>query len=199
MSPPRSAPDQSRRRQEILAVAEQVFLEKGFANATVRDIAEGAGILSGSLYHHFDSKQTMLWEILGPYLRTIIEQYEQAIAEGGGPAATLERMIDIGCRAIESHQAAIAIFQNDYAYLLQLGDLPIADLGEQVIALWESVLRAGVVQGDFRSDVDVGVTCRIILGTILSIIRWYQKDGPLSIDEVAQQVSQLQLDGVVKR
>ena len=44
------------RREELLAIAASLFAERGFKNTTVRDIADAAGILSGSLYHHFDSK-----------------------------------------------------------------------------------------------------------------------------------------------
>ncbi len=50
----------SERRDEILAIAAQLFAERGFAATTVREIADAAGILSGSLYHHFDSKASMV-------------------------------------------------------------------------------------------------------------------------------------------
>ena len=53
------------RRNELLEIATRVFAEKGIASATVRDIAQEAGILSGSLYHHFASKEEMVKEIVG--------------------------------------------------------------------------------------------------------------------------------------
>jgi AcrR family transcriptional regulator len=52
------------RREELLAIAAELFAQRGFKNTTVRDIADAAGILSGSLYHHFDSKESMVDEIL---------------------------------------------------------------------------------------------------------------------------------------
>ena len=54
----------SERRDEILAIAAQLFAERGFAATTVREIADAAGILSGSLYHHFDSKESMVDELV---------------------------------------------------------------------------------------------------------------------------------------
>ena len=45
------------RREELLQIAGALFAQRGFKNTTVRDIADAAGILSGSLYHHFDSKE----------------------------------------------------------------------------------------------------------------------------------------------
>ena len=54
------------RREEILKVAAQVFAERGIKEATVRDIGEAAGILSGSLYYHFDSKEQIVLKLLLP-------------------------------------------------------------------------------------------------------------------------------------
>ena len=62
----------STRRDEILAVAARVFAEKGIMNATVRDIGQEAGILSGSLYHHFESKDQMIEEVLRP----VVEHFD---------------------------------------------------------------------------------------------------------------------------
>ena len=53
-----------RRRDEIVALAGEMFAARGFAGTTVREIADAAGILSGSLYHHFDSKESIVDELL---------------------------------------------------------------------------------------------------------------------------------------
>ncbi len=55
------------RRDELLGIAATLFAERGFRNTTVRDIADAAGILSGSLYHHFDSKEAMVDELLDTF------------------------------------------------------------------------------------------------------------------------------------
>ena len=51
-------------QEDLLRVAEELFAERGYAATTVRDIAEAAGILSGSLYHHIDSKESIIDAIL---------------------------------------------------------------------------------------------------------------------------------------
>ena len=61
-----STPERTR-RDELLAIAAELFAERGFTNTTVRDIADAAGILSGSLYHHFDSKESMVDELLDTF------------------------------------------------------------------------------------------------------------------------------------
>ena len=54
----------------------RLFAEKGFKNTTVRDIADAAGILSGSLYHHFDSKEAMVDELLDSFQTALWEEYD---------------------------------------------------------------------------------------------------------------------------
>src|SRR5271155_6200992 len=62
---------------DIVSAAAKVFRTKGYHAATVRDIADEVGILKGSLYHHFDSKEDLLYlvvkEPIAQMFRTISE------------------------------------------------------------------------------------------------------------------------------
>ena len=69
------------RRDEILAIAALQFAERGVASTTVRDIGAAAGILSGSLYHHFESKEQILGEVQEG--RTAVGQGVQTEAQDG--------------------------------------------------------------------------------------------------------------------
>jgi TetR/AcrR family transcriptional regulator, cholesterol catabolism regulator len=83
----------STRRQEILDTATAVFAEKGIVAATVRDISERAGILSGSLYHHFASKEDMIIEILSPVVRSQIDEFDRIVAAHNDPTDVLRLVI----------------------------------------------------------------------------------------------------------
>src|ERR1700758_1301123 len=92
---------------EIVAAAAKVFRTKGYHAATVRDIADEVGILKGSLYHHFDSKEDLLYlvvkEPIAQMYRTMAE-----IAAGDRPAKEKLR------RAISAHMEA---FDRHYPHL----------------------------------------------------------------------------------
>src|SRR5205085_11101096 len=78
----------SARRAEIVAIAGELFAERGYANTTVREIADAAGILSGSLYHHFDSKESMIEALLRDFLDRIEREYVAVASRDTDPVTT---------------------------------------------------------------------------------------------------------------
>src|SRR3984885_16216830 len=86
------------RRGVILASAAELFARKGISATTVREIADAVGMLSGSLYHHFESKDAIVGEILTGYLRAIQDRYAAVLASGKSPA---ERLHDLVLTSLE--------------------------------------------------------------------------------------------------
>ena len=86
------------RREELLAITARLFAKKGFRNTTVRDIADAAGILSGSLYHHFDSKESMVDEILSTFQEELFGQYDEILASDDDARTKLERAVLVSVR-----------------------------------------------------------------------------------------------------
>src|SRR5882672_2404761 len=111
----------SQRRGELLAIAAQLFADRGLKATTVRDIADAAGILSGSLYHHFDSKESMVDEILRSFLDELFGEYEAIVAKKLPPREQFEQIITTSFHALERNHAAVAIYQNE---VRQLADQP---------------------------------------------------------------------------
>ncbi|MGS0562549.1 TetR/AcrR family transcriptional regulator [Microbacterium aurugineum] len=73
----------SERRDQIISIAARLIAKRGYSATTVRDIADEAGILSGSLYHHFSSKEAILQEILHSFMSGLLGRFEEIVAEGG--------------------------------------------------------------------------------------------------------------------
>ena len=90
----------SARRAEIVAIAGDLFATHGYANTTVREIADAAGILSGSLYHHFDSKESMVEALLRDFLERIGRQYAAVVSCGTDPLATLRALVHVAFGAL---------------------------------------------------------------------------------------------------
>jgi AcrR family transcriptional regulator len=187
------------RRSELLSIAAGLFAERGFKNTTVRDIADAAGILSGSLYHHFDSKESMVDEILSTFQEELFGQYDEILASDADPRTKLERAVRVSFDAIDQHHSEVAIFQNDAAYLSTLDGFGYLDERHaQSREVWMSLLREGKEAGVLRADLDLDLVYRFIRDTVWVAVNWYRPGGSLSAATVADQYVTILLEGIAR-
>ena len=190
----------SGRRQELLALAARMFAERGYGQTTVRDIADAAGILSGSLYHHFDSKESMVDEILRSFLDELFTRYREIVDAGLGPKQTLKALVVASFEAIDTRHAEVAIYQNETKHLAGLPRFSyVDDRSVEFRKLWTVLLEDGIRAGVFRADLDVDLAYRFIRDTVWVAVRWYRPDGELSADTVAEEYLTILLDGIATR
>lgn len=189
-------PRRSDRRESILATASELFAANGIGPTTVREIGGATGLLSGSLYHHFDSKEAMAREIVGRFLTDIIERQEAAVAANPDPRARFEALIRASFESIAADHNAAVIYQNDFAYLRELDDFGEFDeLTGRFQTIWTATIAEGVESGVFRGDVDERLFYRLARDAVWFSVRWYRPDGELSIDDAVAGATTIFLDG----
>src|SRR5258708_11824549 len=88
---------------DIVSAAAKVFRTKGYHAATVRDIADEVGILKGSLYHHFDSKEELLYLVVKEPIAQMFRTIAEIAAAEGGAAEKLRRAISAHLEAFDRH------------------------------------------------------------------------------------------------
>jgi AcrR family transcriptional regulator len=187
----------SERRDEILAVAAEIFARKGYVNATVREIADASGILAGSLYHHFDSKEAMVDEILSTFLARLVGEYDAVIAAGDDPETTLRHLVHTLFRGLTENRAAITLSHNDSYYLQQIPRFAyLQETGVRVEQLWVGVLRRGIDDGVFRADTDPVLVWVFIKGAAWAAVQYLSEGGPTASDTIADTYLEVLLDGV---
>ncbi|MFI9306297.1 TetR/AcrR family transcriptional regulator [Streptomyces triculaminicus] len=188
------------RRGELLATAAEVFAAQGYTATTVRRIADAAGLLAGSLYYHFDSKESMLDEILSTFLDELWAGYDAVLAARLGPRETLEALVTESFREIDRHRAAVAIYQREAKDLVgrpRFGYL--AESQRKFERAWLGTLERGVADGTFRADLDVRLAYRFVRDTVWVAASWYRPGGAHSPEEIARQYLSMVLDGIAVR
>ncbi|MGW7526372.1 TetR/AcrR family transcriptional regulator [Streptomyces sp. NPDC054783] len=188
------------RRGELLGIAAEVFAEHGYNATTVRRIADHAGMLAGSLYYHFDSKESMLEEILRTFLDELWDGYDTVLASGLGPRETLQALVTESFREIDRHRAAVAIYQKESRQLV--AQERFAFLAESQVRFekaWLGTLERGVAEHVFRADLDVRLTYRFVRDTVWVAASWYRPGGGYSPEEIARQYLSMVLDGIAVR
>lgn len=181
----------------LLAVAVEVFTERGYDGTSFQHLSQASGLSKSSIYHHIESKEQLLR--LG--LERALEPLMASTTEEG---ATVGRAIDRLTYLVERD---IEILADRLPYVTLL----LAVHGNTETERWALEQRrafdkfvAGVVQeaideGDVRSDLDAPTTARLIFGTINSLTEWYRPGKGQPPEELAEQVCSLLLDGIRAR
>ncbi|MGW1375980.1 TetR/AcrR family transcriptional regulator [Streptomyces sp. NPDC002446] len=189
------------RRRELLAAAAEVFAVQGYSATTVRQIADAVGMLAGSLYYHFDSKESMLDEILSTFLDELWDGYDAVLGARLGPRETLEALVTESFREIDRHRAAVAIYQKEARHLAaqqpRFGYLAAAQ--RKFEQAWLGTLERGVAAGVFRADLDIRLTYRFVRDTVWVAASWYRPGARHGPEEIARQYLSTVLDGIALR
>jgi AcrR family transcriptional regulator len=187
----------SERREHLVKLAAELFAEKGYQATTVRNIADEAGILSGSLYHHFDSKESIVDEILTSFFDELAAANQAALARGGGPREVLSELVRICFGTLVPHRAAIMVLQNDWNYLKRFDRFEYLTKAEaDTERMWVDQIKRGQESGLFREDIDPKLTYRMIRDTIWVTVRWFHPEGRLDADGLADHYIKVLFDGI---
>ena len=180
----------------MVRLAGELFAQKGFRATTVREIAEAAGILSGSLYHHFDSKESIGDEILSSFINDVLADYRAAVASAGSPRDVLEQIVRSTSRTLARHRAALAMLQNDWSHFAAQPRFSyLRKAVSEIERTWVTQLERGQESGMFRADLDPRLTYRL-LRDVLWIPSQWRVAGGYSTDQVAAGLLQLLFHGI---
>jgi AcrR family transcriptional regulator len=184
----------------VAQIAAGLFAQKGFRATTVREIADAAGILSGSLYHHFDSKESIADEILSSFINDVLADYRAAAGGGGSARAVIEQVVRSTSGTLSRHRAALAMLQNDWSYFStheRFGYLRKA-LGE-IERTWITQFKRGIQAGEFRADLDARLTYHLLRDVLWIPTQWGAAGGGYTTAQVADAILALVFNGVLSR
>jgi len=184
-------------REDILEAAAQVFRKKGFHGASMNDIADAVSLSKASLYHHVSSKQEILLSILDRALELLLDKIS-AITNQDIPAdKKLRLMIRAYLQILAENMdlAAVLLFEHRALERKQHArHIPNRDKFE---TLWRDVIAEGVRAKLFERH-DPALATRALFGAMNWTITWYHPDGDLTIEQIADQYSNLLLNGLLK-
>jgi TetR/AcrR family acrAB operon transcriptional repressor len=146
-------------RAKLLKTALSVFSAKGYAAATLDDIAKAAKVTRGAIYWHFKSKADLYNTLIQELSARGTTVVQQALAEGGTLIEILRRIFVRQCALIEDDKEAravmeLALFKTGLDPELQAGRKKQIDEGNALITGIASAMQAGVTQGILRNDMD---------------------------------------------
>lgn len=166
-------------RSRILEITKDAFAKRGYVGASLRDIAELAGVTAAALYYHFEKKEDLLREIIFEGLERIAQDVIASLASSHPPEQALEEVVRAHLRYnVEcSREAKIIIEESRF-----LNEVDYATVRERQNAIL-NVYRACITElcsSGRIGTVDPTITAFNIVSIILGWYRWYRQDGHLS-------------------
>ncbi|MCA1008681.1 TetR/AcrR family transcriptional regulator [Rhodococcus hoagii] len=190
----------SERHTLIMEQAATLFATKGIAGTKVRDIADGVGILSGSLYHYFPSKDAIAELIVTQYLDALVDEYKAILESSSDPRGRLDDLVKASFRVSQAHPHASEIYQNNGTYLRKLkSHRKIRDAARTTKDAWMAVIESGIASGEFRSDLPAEVLYGLIRDAVWLSLRWFSPTAEFGMDQLADSVVSVFLEGIEAR
>ena len=184
------------RRDIILREAAALFATRGVAATTVRQIADEVGVLSGSLYHHFDSKEVIVQDIVISYLDDLRARYKALGERDLDPLKRLRLIVLVSLQTAGDHPHAVEIYQNEAVLLRSVPrSREIAMAAKEIHRFWSDVISAGVDTGQFRADVSSRLFHRLIRDAVWLSPRWYRPTAAYPAAKLVDDLLMVFLEG----
>lgn len=162
----------------------EAFARNGYHGASIRTIAEAAGLSVPGLYHHYRSKQAILAALVDAAMVEMITHTSAAAEDGGTcPVARFENIVECLARfhmARRDHAFVASTEMRSMEPEVRRHHIAQRDAQQQMI---EDAIRDGVGSGDFCCAYPEDAA-RAIASLCVSIASWYRPDGPLAADDV---------------
>lgn len=172
-------------RGKVLQAATELFRKQGYERTTVRDLASRVGIQSGSIFHHFPSKQAILCAVMEENIRISIARLEDAVEGEEDPCERLLQMVLSELDSINSearHALIVVVFE--WRSVDESGRVALLELREDYENLWVQAVAA--VRPDLPRD-EVIVLRKLLAGAINWSSTWFRPDGKLGIQQLAER------------
>jgi AcrR family transcriptional regulator len=187
------------KEQEIIIVAAQLFKEKGYRATTLEDIAAAVGMLKGSLYYYIRSKEELLYLVVRDPIRQAYNRLEEIVNSEAPVRLKIAQAITNHMTLFHQHYPHIAVYLHDFHNLMQKLQKNAIETPKHYQRLWAALLQQGVATGELRPDLDTKVTGYAILGMCNWVYRWYNPQGTLSAEDIADIFTKLVLEGLAQR
>jgi AcrR family transcriptional regulator len=186
------------RKDLILEVAVRLFSERGFHGTTIREIAEAAGMLSGSLYAHIQTKEDLLYEVVGQAADRFLGAIAPLAAADLPAAEKLRQAMIAHAEVVAASRAHATVFMHEWKALTPPRRAEIAARRKAYEVHLAQIIQEGVARGEF-GPIDERMARLLILSAVNWIYEWYDPAGPLTPTDVAERYWRLLLEGMQPR
>jgi TetR/AcrR family transcriptional regulator, cholesterol catabolism regulator len=184
------------REHEVLDAAVEVFWRKGYAAASVQEVADAVGVLKGSLYHYISSKEELLARIFEENDRDSMAIMEAVEALDVGPLDQLHEYVRRFMTYYAENIKRVDLYFREWRFIQ--GDLgaEVRERRNLYDGFVRKLLQEAIDAGQLPKSTDVRVTAYYVMAALNGLPNWYRPEGRLSAAQIAERYADLTLAAV---
>jgi len=195
---PALQPHQPRRTlEDVKRVGAEIIASKGFRETSIRDIADALGITKSAIYHHVESKNWLLHEIISSYEargRVLIEAARRA---GPDPEASLRAFIRELVLASAQDLVMATLLARELRSLQETYRKTACAFLDETEAFVRHIIMSGQAAGVFREDIDARLATIAVFSMVNSLHLWFRHDGTFDASKVARDFERILIGGLL--
>lgn len=182
---------------EIRRVAAELFYRNGYRATSMQNLADTLGIAKPTLYSHAGSKERLLAAIFDDMIAAS-DRATEHIDVDGDPTSALRQVVASWTRLAVANAPQIRIFHGDHREFPAAIQESYTDWSRRVLSELRDLIRAGQRAGRFTAEADPTTVAFAVFSSVQWTPRWLSREGPLDVEDVAEQYCMLFLHGLVQ-
>ena len=190
---PKGVVAQADTRSRIVAAAVALFAEQGYDATSVNEVVARAGVAKGALYHHFQSKDDLLYEVYRELVERQLAGLADILERRLGPAETLRAIVLDMVETTAARTAEATVFFREGHRLTDSNQQRVRAARRQIHDAVTELIRSGQRDGRFAAVASPEMVTFTIFGVINELPVWYSPDGPKTPRQLAGELADLVL------
>lgn len=186
------------RRALILQEAAHLFREKGYPGANLRELARRSGIQGGSIYHHFASKQEILFQLMDHTMSDMIERLSERLIGTQTPYEKLRATVYFHIEYHVTGPDQTYITDDELRNLEPENYLRVVAKRDRYQKIIEEIMLAGKTEEGWRLA-EPKLYTRALIKMCAGVATWFKPGGDMSIAQVAEAYADLLCNGLRPR
>ncbi len=192
-----SRPKSKRKTAHIYRVVAHLFAHRGYHSTSMREIARELGMNQSSLYHYFASKEDVLFTLMSDAMDDVLAILEQISATDLSPEGKLREVLAFYTKYYAGDQERLTLLVNEMNSLNEEYRSSLVEKQRRYVHLIESILSELAGQ-DKMKQIHPAVATFAFFGMVHYTIKWYHKDGPVSLDKLAELFVEIFTNGILR-
>jgi AcrR family transcriptional regulator len=181
-------------QESLLAVAADVFTERGYDGTSMEHLSQASGLSKSSIYHHVEGKEQLLRLALEKALDPLLASLDADDVKTGRAVDRLQNLVRRDVQILADRLPYVTLLLRVHGNTeTERWALDQRRRFDRAVA---KLVQQAIDEGDVRADVDARTTAHLVFGLVNSLIEWYRPGRDEPAGELADRIAALVLDGI---